>query len=345
MRRAAVAAATLLLLAACGRKTPPLPPIVEVPETTTDLSVHQEAQEIVLTWSYPALTRSGRQLVDLARVEVWRLELPPGQETVGSGPRGEELRRQLMLSRGQLLARLEGEELVRATRGSKLRFTDPVTAPTAGKTPPTFWYAVRSRRRNGTPSALSNIVSWQPKPIPRRATGLRAQPEAARILLSWDAEEGVTYVVERRAAQAGEWDIIAPLDLKEPTFADTTARQEERWYYRIRYLAMATAGPPSEELAIFYRDVYPPPAVTSLLCLPEEHSVRLQWDPSPESGVTFKVFRRRNGGGWVHLEERATRPEFVDREPPVGDLEYAVRAVDEHGNEADPVSCLVRIDR
>ena len=75
-------------LGGCGRKADPLPPIIEVPETTTDLTVHQEGTEAVLAWSYPQLTRAGRQLVDLARVEVWKLDVPPGQEQVGRGPRG-----------------------------------------------------------------------------------------------------------------------------------------------------------------------------------------------------------------------------------------------------------------
>lgn len=345
MRRALLLAASLTLLWGCGRKTPPLPPIIEVPETTTDLSVHQEAGEIVLTWSFPALTRSGHQLTDLQRVEVWRLELPPGQEAMVGGPQGEELRRQLMVSRGHLLAKLEGESLERATRGSTLRFTDPVPPTAVGTTPSTFWYAVRSRRRDGTPSALSNIVSWQPKAVPRKATGLRVEPGPSGILLTWDAEEGVTYVVERRGEASAEWEIIAPLDLKEPSFTDRTARQEERWRYRVRYLAMATAGPPSDEVAMLYRDLYPPPAVTGLLCLPEEHAVRLEWDPSPESGVIYKVFRRKGAGQWAHLAERQETPEFVDEKPPAGDLEYAVRAVDSRGNEADAVTCTVRIDR
>ncbi len=345
MRRVLLGVLALVLVAGCGRKTPPLPPIIEVPETTTDLVVHQEANEVVLTWSYPALTRSGHQLTDLQRVEVWRLELAPGQEAVIGGPQGEELRRQLMISRGQLLAHLEGEGLERATRGSKLRFADPLPAATAGKTPSTFCYAVRSRRRDGTPSALSNIVTWQPRPVPRQATGLRAEPRSDGIVLSWDGEEGVTYVVERRGETAAEWEIIAPLDLSQPSFTDRTARQGEGWRYRIRYLAMATAGPPSDELPLVYWDVYPPPPVTSLLCLPEEHQVRLEWDAARERDVAFRVLRRAGGGEWEALGERLEAPQFVDGAPPVGDLEYAVKAVDRHGNEAEAATCTVRIDR
>ena len=90
-------------LVGCGRKGDPLPPIVEMPQTTTDLAVYQQEQQAILTWSYPQLTRAGHALSDLARVEVWRLEVPPGQEDVVSGPAAEETRRQLLLTRGTVM--------------------------------------------------------------------------------------------------------------------------------------------------------------------------------------------------------------------------------------------------
>ena len=46
-------------LGGCGRKGDPLPPIIEVPETTTDLTVHQEGTEAVLDLVVPA-TDPGR---------------------------------------------------------------------------------------------------------------------------------------------------------------------------------------------------------------------------------------------------------------------------------------------
>lgn len=50
---------SFVALAACGRKAPPLPPIVEVPETTTNLWAYQDGMEVMLTWAYPQLTPRG----------------------------------------------------------------------------------------------------------------------------------------------------------------------------------------------------------------------------------------------------------------------------------------------
>jgi predicted small lipoprotein YifL len=337
-----VLAVTLAGLAACGRKLPPLPPILEVPETTTNLTCYQDGNEVVLSWSYPQLTRGGQPLTDLARVEVWRLEVPPGQEQVASGPQGEDLRRQLMLGRGVLIARLEGTSLRDATRGSNLTYRDTLPALPAGSSPPTLWYAVRSRRKDGTPSALSNILSWQPRPVPPTPTGLHAEPEADGISLSWDEVPGFHYVVERRAAPAAAWEAVSPIGIEKPSFLDTTAAQGHTWTYRVRSFLDLAASPPSQEVVVAYPDVYPPPPVTSFICLPEPGQVVLRWEPSPESNVTYKVFRRQGEGGWTHLEEAFRGTEYTDTSPPSGELEYAVKAVDAAGNQSDAVYCKVR---
>jgi hypothetical protein len=330
------------LLAGCGRKLPPLPPIIEVPETTTDLWVYQDANEVVLTWSYPQLTRGGQQLTDLARVEVWRLEVPPGQEQVGAGPAAEDLRRQLMLGRGKLAGRLEGEAFQDATRGSKLTFRDRLPELSPGGTPPFFWYAVRSRRKDGTPSALSNIASWQPKPVPATPTGFVAKPQADGIALCWDAVPGATYVVERQAAKAAPWEIASKVGLEVPSFLDTTAQQGQSWSYRVRSLVSSTVSPATPEIEVPYPDIYPPAPVTGFICLPEPGLVRLRWEPPPESQVTYKVFRRQGEEQWEHLEEAFVGTEYTDASPPSAEVEYAVKVVDAAGNQSTAVYCKVR---
>ncbi len=335
-------ALSLLGHAGCGRKAPPLPPILEVPETTADLTAYQDGAEVVLSWSYPQLTRGGQQLTDLARVEVWRLDVPPGQEQVGSGPQGEDLRRQLMLGRGQLVARLEGPSLQGATRGSSLTYREKLPQMPVGTSLPSLWYAVRSRRLDGTPSALSNIVSWQPRPVPPTPSGVVGTPQADGIALCWDELPGFGYVVERRAAPVAAWEVISPLGIEKPAYLDTTAKQGESWTYRVRAYLKLAASPPSQELEVQFPDIYPPPPVSSFICLPEPGKVQLRWEPPPEPDVTYKVFRRQGDGGWEHLEEAFKGTEYTDNAPPSGEVEYAVKSVDAAGNQSDAAYCKVR---
>ena len=345
--RVLVVLAATVLMAACGRKSVPLPPIIEVPETTTDLWGYQDGSDIVLNWSYPQLTRGGRPLNDLARVEVWRLQLAPGQEQVGGGPAGADLRRQLLLGRGKAAARLEDESLQAATRGKQLTFRERLPEVPAATSPPMLWYAVRSRRRDGTPSALSNIFGWQLQPVLTPPTSLVAEPRSDGVALSWDVVPGLFYVLERRASKSAGWDVLQPIRIDKPSFLDAKAEQGQSWWYRVRSITRdglpSTVSPPSPEVEVPYPDIYPPPAVTSFLCLPEPGAVRLRWDASQEPDVRYKVFRRQGEGGWEHLEEAFRGTEYTDASPAPGEVEYAVKAMDKVGNQSDAVYCKVRV--
>ena len=344
MRRLATIALTVVFLAACGRKGPPLPPIIDVPETTTNLWVHQDVSDLVLLWKYPSLTRSGRTLTDLQRVEVYRLEVPAGQEQLAAGQTGVEMQRQLMLSRGVKVASLEGDSLSAATRGENLEYRETLPPGAEGKAPPTHWYAGRSVRHDRTVSALSNVVTWQRKPIPPPVTGLKVVPQADGLLVSWDALKdppGLKYYGERRSVPSGSWDDLGLVELKDNPQLDSTAKQGLTWRYRIRAALDLTAGPVSSEVEVRYKDIYQPPPAVNFICLPEPGIVRLRWDASPEDGVTYKVFRRQGVGKWVHLTDQATTAEFDDTNPLTGGADYAIKAVDAAGNESEPLYCKV----
>jgi predicted small lipoprotein YifL len=343
-RLGAVLLCAVAALAACGRKGPPLPPIIDVPETTTGLWAHQEQDEVVLTWKYPALTKSGRTLTDLQRVEVYRMEVPPGQEVMATGPNGVEMQRQLMLSRAALAARLEGDTLKAATRGENLQYREKLPQVEEGKAVATFWYAVRSVRHDRTASALSNVVTWQRKPIPPAVTGLKAVPQADGILLSWDEVKdvpGITYVAERRSVPDGSWDDLGMVVMEKNPQLDVTAKQGMTWQYRIRAAVDFASGPVSPVVEVDYKDIYPPPPPSNFVCLPEPGIVRLRWDASPEEGVTYRVFRRQGTEKWLHLTDQANVAEFDDPNPLPGGAEYEVRAVDAAGNESTPLDCKV----
>jgi hypothetical protein len=344
--RSAAVICLLVLTTGCGRKSEPLPPIIEYPETTTDLRVYQEASEAVLEWSYPQLTRAGRQLTDLGRIEVWRLDLPPGQEQVAVGRAAEEMRRQMMLGRGRLLVRLEGNTLAAATRGDRLQVRDQIEAPGPGGARSTLWYAVRSRRRDGTPSGLSNIVTWQPQPVPPQVAGLEAKAGPEGITLSWEEVADAGYLVERRADEALAWQVVSPPGLTDPRFLDATARPGIAWQYRVRTVIMDSLSPPDRHIEVPFPDIYPPQEVSGFICLPERTRVRLQWDRASEARVTYTVFRRGPGETtWIQLTRQAADVEHVDEQPPAGLVEYAVKAVDEAGNESDAVYCSVQVMR
>jgi len=248
-----------------------------------------------------------------------------------------------MLSRGKVIARLEGAALEAATHGGKLEFRDPVPDTPVGTTPPTIWYAVRSRRQDGTTSALSNIIGGKPQPVPPAVTGLASAVDKDGITLTWDANEGFTYVVERREAGASSWEDLTPTDLTEPKYVDRTALQGKAWQYRVRASKSYLWGPPTAAVDVPYPDVYPPPPPAAFVCLPEPGRVELRWEASPEPDVHYRVRRRLAGAPeWTMIADGMTGRQVIDSAPPTGQVEYAVKAVDAAGNESEAVSCTVR---
>ncbi len=338
MRVVTLLVAAMLGISGCGRKLPPLPPITDVPETTQDLAVHQDGTSAVLIWSYPALTRAGRALLDLQRVEVFRLDLAPGQEL----PAAPELQRQLMLARGRAIARLEGSGLAAATAGSKLRLEDPLQLPEEGATASTSWYAVRSRRGDGTVSALSNMVSWQAKPVPAAVERLEAAAGREGVTVTWSEVAGAGYLLERQDAAGGGWQAVGAGELKTAEVLDRDARQGSTWRYRVRAAIAGVRGPYSRIAELAYPDVYAPPPPAALVCLPEATRIRMSWEGSPEAGVVYRIQRRRVGEEWQLAGEESQRRSFDDTSPPRGELEYRVTAVDAAGNDSLPVTCVVR---
>ena len=63
--------AALLALPACGRKGPPLPPIVYVPAAVGDYSVKRQGNEVVLQFKLPSANTDSTSPASLRRVEVY----------------------------------------------------------------------------------------------------------------------------------------------------------------------------------------------------------------------------------------------------------------------------------
>ncbi len=341
----AALAMSVLAAAGCGRKADPLPPQIRRAETTRDLRVYQENMEAVLTWSYPSVTTAGGPLPDVEAVEVWRLSLPTAGEPPPATTPGRDLRYQVLESQGTIIATLGPEELAAATRGPQLVYRDDLAAwykESGRDLSQVLWYAVRTICCHHRVSAFSNIARLVPELPPSPPTDLAAAPGADGILISWQAPEGVAVEVERSSPN-GSWTVITAEPVTGHEWLDRSAAQGATWSYRLRSVKVLedgarVVGPPSAPVTVSYPDVYPPPPPANLVCLPEAGLVRLRWEAAP--GASFYVVSRRTArGGWQTLADHLEGVEFADRQPPAGELTYAVRSADQAGNQSEPATC------
>ena len=65
-----------VLVAACGKRGSPLPPITYIPTATDDLQIQQLGSELLLSMTYPTTTTSGLTLGGLFALHIYELHVP-----------------------------------------------------------------------------------------------------------------------------------------------------------------------------------------------------------------------------------------------------------------------------
>jgi len=336
----------LAVLAGCGVKGQPLPPVVLKPERTTDLAAQQEGRVSVLRWSYPETTTSGAVLPELESIEIWRVELPLAQEPLGASPRDRSLQIQLIESRGEQIAALDPAAIENATRGPAMEHRDDLQHWFASRSElgdTVLWYAVRTVCCRGRASDYSSISRLVPVAPPAPPTGLSLEPSLEGILVRWlDDPDSAGSLIER-SGDGVRWRTLTPEPVTGGEWRDLSAPHGRTSVYRLRGVqdlveGGRVVGVPGDSVSVDYPDVYPPDVPAELVCLPEGTRVRLRWREARDA-EHYRVFRRRNEGSWLPLSLDHRSLEFIDLEPPVGNLAYGIRSVDTAGNPSEVAIC------
>ena len=339
----------LLMTVGCGKEGPPQPPEIRIAERTTDLTAYQEGEVAVLRWSYPSLTTAGESLTDIEAIEVWRATLPKGQEPPPPiTPQDRALQRQLLEAQGEIVQRLEPAEIEAATRGSSLQYRDDLTRWRPGVVgepeDAVVWYGVRTICCRKRESDLSNVARLLPTTPPAPPTGLQLEAGAQGIDVRWEPIPGAPVLVER-SPDGTVWTSVTEQPVADGQWRDEGADQGRAWSYRLRSVTPLEAGGrvvgnPSEPARIEHPDTYPPATPTEVVCLPEGAAVRVRWRLVPGAS-SYQVARRSGNEPTKVLGSDLKSVEFIDTEPPLGEVVYLVVASDDVGNTSDSAGCSV----
>jgi len=339
----------LLMMVSCGKEGPPLPPEIRIAERTTDLSAFQEGDVAVLKWSYPSLTTAGDSLNEIEAIEIWRATLPKGQEPPPPiTAQDRALQRQLLEAQGEIVRRLEPAEIEAATRGSSLQYRDDLERwrqeVVGDPDDMVVWYGVRTICCRKRESDLSNVARLLPTTPPAPPTGLRLEAGAQGIDIRWEAIPGTPVLVER-SPEGAVWKTVTEIPVTGGEWRDEEADQGRAWSYRLRSVTPVegggrVVGNPSEPARIEHPDTYPPSAPTEVVCLPEGAEVRVRWRLVP-GAASYQVARRLGDEPAQVLATGLTSVEYIDTDPPLGEVEYLVGASDAAGNMSESAGCSV----
>lgn len=238
-----------------------------------------------------------------------------------------------------VILQVDGQELGRYVEGNQvlLRLRDEEFR----SDPWIHAYAVVVRA-NGRNSRPSNIAVVNPVAPPEAVTSAEVEGSEEGIRITWqllDDETVTGYNVYRRSADESVFS--QPVGTTPPDqawFVDTAAAMGERWVYAVTALgARGVESGWGNQREIFYRDVYPPPAPTALVAIPDAEGIRLLWrHQPPDDHAGYVVIRSRGEVSQPLNQTPVTGLEFTDRSAESGgEYVYYVTAVDQTGNASE----------
>lgn len=358
----------LVVLPACGKKGPPLPPLHIVPDAVTEVSARRLGNEVRIRFLLPTKNLNGPAPVNLDRIEIYAATVAPGAVTP---PNRDLLSSKFVV--GKIPAKQpaqEGkpqppddarpgpgdvatfvEELTEANMTPQFTtMPEPVAAPaqeapaaaTAAPAPPPVamrLYVIRGIARNGRPGQPAARIQIPLVSPPSRPTAVKADFSADAFSLSWlppvvegaDAKTPLFNVYGQDAAAP-----LNPAPLDSPAFvrAGIEFGKEECFVVRsvVRFGAVTVESAATEPVCATPKDIFPPADPTGLSAVAVEGSINLIWDANTDADLAgYLVLRGEAPGDTLQAITPApiTETTFRDtRVTPGVRYVYAIVAVD-----------------
>ena len=341
-RRGLVALVLLgLVLAACGKKGPPIAPENRLPVPPAGLGASIDESAIQVSWTNPGTRYDGTPLKDLIEVKLYR------REDSDDAPL-----KPAMLSAGRVV----GYDEIAA-----IRLESPAPATVEGGT--VRWVdrkgLVLGHRYVYVVTAIDSLGRSSP-PSERRAITYLAAPKAPQnvqasggdrqVMLTWQPPAEFTdgspasgqlgYLVLRGAGREGPLSLITPQPLVTASYTDTGLENNSEYRYAVCSVRLdpraAVTGALSPVVTAIPAVTTPPKPPSNLVAIPSPGALRLAWSPSTEANVAlYAVYRAAGTGAFIRIGTTLLgNTTFVDRDVRPGTrYRYAVTALD---NARDP---------
>ena len=340
----------VVLIANCGKRRPPLPPLERVQQRTELLSGVQRGNQVILSWPAPRRNASDESVQSIRRIDVYRLAEKP------RAPLG--LTEEEFAARSTLIGSVTYDEIKNAT--DNLTYTD--TLELAGE-PARLRYAVRYVNASGQRAAFSNFLLLEPaariaQPPTMVATGKEVGENA--ITISWQAPaaniDGSTPVNllgynVYRAEESEDVNSQTPINdslVSGTQYQDKNFKFGESYRYVVRSVSLGTEGAQVESLnsnsiSVSPRDTFPPSAPEGITVAPAPGRLSIFFPANPEPDVVgYNIYRSTDPDlpkdQWNKLNPALlTRTTFQDERVESGKrYYYYLTAVDQSGNVSSP---------
>ena len=341
----------VFLVAGCGKRRPPQPPVERVQQRTELLSGTQQGNEVILSWPAPPRNAPDSSVQSIRRIDVYRLAERPGAPLA--------LTEEEFAARSTLVGSVTYEQI--QTAGDTLTYRDVLEL--AGQ-PTRLRYALRYVNASGQRAAFSNFLSIEPAAriaqAPTLSTPLKITEDS--ITLSWlpptaniDGSTPVNllgynvYRTDESQTQPGNQPINSAL-ISGTEYADKNFQFGKDYGYIVRSVSLGTGGAQVESLnsnsvQASPRDTFPPAAPERpSVAAPEPSSARLAifFAANKETDIAgYDIYRSTDPNlpkPWTKLNQTLlTRTTYQDDRVESGKTYYYyIVAVDKAGNFSQP---------
>jgi len=289
------AAAGVLLaavVAGCGKKGNPLPPLRPVPARIADFTATRTAGEVELRFTVPAANLDGSTPVAIDRVDIYAVRAAAGQTPSAAGQIAADQRNLIesLPVRRPLPGDRPGPDtsvsvLVPAPGDMATHIDRTAEAEHAGVTA-IFYVAVpvvgTGRGRSGPPTPVANVPLG---PLPAAPGDVAVSHDEATLRLSWTpAAEGHAFRVFRALVDGDGRPAVRPMTPDPVTTSEVTAPVEfgQQVCFVVQAVevagAVSVAGAPTDRVCTTPVDRYPPPVPAGLRVVQEGAAVTVLWD-------------------------------------------------------------------
>lgn len=294
--KAPLALLALVLLSglSCGKRKPPLPPEERVVQRV-EITGFQRGGNIVLSWQMPARNAGRGSVLNISRVDIYRLVEPL---TAPLALSEEEFADRSVVIATQPVSNADFA-LKTMSYSDSLRF--------AGQ-PVRLRYAIRFGNSEGQKAAFSNFLLLEPASgVALAPTSLSAEVSQEFVRLEWvEPTENIDtttpvniigYNVYRSSSPRETAKLLTTTPVTENTFADRFFDFGREYFYFVRAVSLGTGGSRVESsesnvLRLTPRDTFPPSAPTSITIAATPTTISLFFPSNPEKDIAgYLVYR------------------------------------------------------
>lgn len=338
-----------LTFAGCGRKGPPLPPLVKLPVAPGEFVAERRSSSVDIRFVVPATNTDGTRPANLVRVDVYGITTPPEVSDV------DILRRGTRIGSVAVKAPRDPEETIDPDepdadlvppegpgldQGAAASIREELAAGAdLGGARAYVGVGVDRRGRRGPPSRRAAVPLAAPPPAPPAPV---VTYDEKGFLISWPTDEGSDETMGRALvlydATKGERRLGGG-PIQQSSFVDSPIEWDTERCYLLRRVqttdGLSVESEASPPTCVTPQDTFPPSPPSGLQSVASEDAVSLIWDANTEPDLAGYLVLRAIAPSEIPTLVTPTpieQPNFRDILETGARASYVVQAVDKAGN-------------